>query len=52
MSEKETPPPKDAGEYSAFKNLLNKIAKVPKSEIKRSEKTSEDEHGRRQRKAR
>lgn len=33
---KRKPPPK-RGEYSAFKNLLNKIAKVPKAEADEKE---------------
>ena len=36
MTKKAKPPPK-ADEYSAFKNLLNKIAKVPKAEADEQE---------------
>lgn len=33
MSEQDKAPPNDEDEYSAFKNLLDKIAKVPKAEV-------------------
>lgn len=39
---KKKPPPK-ADEYSAFKNLLGKIAKVPKTEVdKKAEEYREE----------
>jgi hypothetical protein len=34
VTEKKEPPP---GEYSAFKKLLGKLAKVPKEEIEKKE---------------
>lgn len=41
MSEDKKPPPED--EYSAFKELLDKIAKVPKAEVdKAAEKYRDD----------
>jgi hypothetical protein len=38
VTKKPKPPPKDEGEYSAFKALLDKIAKVPKAEIEEKER--------------
>jgi hypothetical protein len=46
VSEDKKPPPKDAGEYSAFKQLLDKIAKVPREEIEEQEQKYQEEQDR------
>lgn len=52
MSDKKKPPPKTEGEYSAFKELLDKIAKVPKEEVEEQDrKYQEQGDHRRRRKA-
>lgn len=43
MTEKKKPP---AGEYSAFKKLLDGIAKVPKAEIDQKEREYQDDRNR------
>jgi hypothetical protein len=52
VNEKKKPPPKDAGEYSAFKRLLDRVAKVPKAEIERREREYQDEREKLKKKAR
>jgi hypothetical protein len=48
VTEKKKPPPR---EYSAFKKLLGKLAKVPKTEIEEKERAYQDERERLKRKA-
>ena len=43
MTDSKKPPPKDAGEYSAFKALLGKIAKVPKHKVDEQERRYQEE---------
>jgi hypothetical protein len=49
VTEKKKPP---AGEYSAFKKLLGKLAKVPKVEIDAKEREYQDERETLRKKAR
>lgn len=49
MTEKKKPPP---GEYSAFKKLLGKLAKVPKAEIDEREREYQAERDALRKKAR
>jgi hypothetical protein len=42
VSDTEKPPPKDPDEYSAFRELLDKIAKVPKEEVDEQQRRFED----------